>query len=105
MSQRTEKIERFKAVVSLSPDDELAQFTLGQALFEEGRFEEAKNHLGKACELKGDWMVPAILYSKCLLELGEKEKARPALERALQLAREQHHDSPAEELEFLISEL
>ena len=89
----------------MTPEDELAQFTLGQALFEEGSYGEAAQHLAKALELNPEWMMAAILLGKSYLELGRTAEAKAAFEKALHLARVQHHADPAEEIQNMLKEL
>jgi Flp pilus assembly protein TadD len=91
-------VERF-------PENELARFSLGKALFDQGRFSEAREQLAVALSKRSDWMVVQILIGKCDLELGDHQRARAAFERALQLAIEQRHEGPQAELENLLSGL
>jgi hypothetical protein len=50
-------------------------------------------------------MVVQILLGKCALALGQRDRARAAFERARQLAVEQDHDGPREEMERCLAEL
>jgi Tfp pilus assembly protein PilF len=50
-------------------------------------------------------MVVQILIGKCDLQAGDKAAARKAFERALQLAIEQNHEGPREEMEQMLGEL
>lgn len=87
------------------PENELARFSLGRALFDAGDWAGAREHLEVALRRKPDWMVVQILLGKCDLAQGARDSARAALERALQLAREQHHEGPEAELMELLSGL
>ncbi len=100
-----EAIQKFKAVVKASPEDELARFSLGNAYWGAGRYREAAEHLAKALSLKSDWMAAAILLGKCYIALGEKEEAKAAFQKALTLAICQCHEGPREELEALLKEI
>ena len=96
---------RQRDLVRQHPQNELARFSLGRALFDSGRFTEAREHLEAALRRKPDWMVVQILLGKCDLAEGSLDSARTAFERALQLARAQHHEGPEAELLDLLSGL
>ena len=95
---------QFAALVARQPDNELFRFSLAQALLAENRPAEAIEHLTACAAKKPDWMMPRILLGKTLLGLGRRDEARPWLDAALQLAVEQHHDDPAEEMRGLLAE-
>jgi uncharacterized protein HemY len=98
-------IARHEKTVAQFPQNELARFSLGKALFDAGEFARAKEHLAIALKKKPDWMVVQILIGKCDLALGDKASAKAAFERALQLAIEQHHEGPQTEMEQAVAEL
>ncbi len=87
------------------PHNPLFHFSLGQVLFQEGQWEEACEHLNYCVSSRKDWMMPRILLGKALLELERPQDARPILEEALQLAIEQNHEDPAEELRAILNGL
>lgn len=87
------------------PTNILFRFSLGQALFEEGNFPEAADHLSLCVEKRPDWMVAEILLGKALLAERKTEQARHHLNHALQLAREQNHEGPEEELTRLLADM
>jgi len=96
---------RQRDLVRRHPENELARFSLGRALFDAGHLPEAREHLEVALRRKPDWMVVQILLGKCDLAEGAVESARRSFERALLLAREQHHEGPEAELLDLLSGL
>ena len=87
------------------PDNELARFSLGKAYFDARRFPEAKEQFELALARKPDWMVVQILIGKCDLDLGHRDAAKAAFERARQLAIEQKHEGPLAEMEQLLEDL
>lgn len=101
MSQSMHLRARFER----DPANILFRFSLAQALFEEGNFQEAADHLSVCVERRPDWMVAEILLGKALLAQGDRERARLHLECALKLAREQHHESPEEEISRLLADI
>lgn len=100
-----ETIARYEKMVEQFPQNELARFSLGKALFDAGAFQRAREHLEAALAKKPDWMVVQILIGKCELSLGHKASAKAAFERALQLAIDQNHEGPQMEMEQALAEL
>jgi uncharacterized protein HemY len=96
---------RFQQLVAQQPDNELFRFSLGQALLEEGKFDEAVPHLEFCSAKKRDWMMARILLGKALLGLGQRAAAKQPLAEALQLAVEQHHEDPEAELRAMLADL
>ena len=96
------RVEQFQALVASQPANELFRFSLSQALITEGRDNEAIPHLVFCIQQKADWMLPRILLGKILIKTGRPADARPLLETALQLAIEQDHEDPAEELKAIL---
>ncbi|HYP17387.1 MAG TPA: molecular chaperone DnaJ [Opitutus sp.] len=97
--------EQFSVLVARQPENELFRFSLAQALVAEGRDAEAVPHYEFCVAKKTDWMMPRILLGKLHLARGNRAAARPLLEAALQLAIEQHHETPEAELRALLATL
>jgi predicted Zn-dependent protease len=97
--------EHFQALVARQPENELFRFSLAQALQSEGRDAEAVPHFEFCVQKKMDWMMPRILLGKILLTSGRAPDARSILESALQLAIEQHHETPEAELRALLASI
>ena len=99
------RIEQFQSLVAREPENELFRFSLAQALVAEKREAEALTHYEYCVARKPDWMMPRILLGKLLLSSGRPTEARPLLESALQLAIDQHHETPEAELHSLLEAL
>ena len=97
--------QRQRLLVQQHPNNELARFSLGKALYDAGQNEEAREQFRIALSKKPDWMAVQILIGKCDLALGDRDSARTALERARDLALSQHHEGPLAEVEQMLSEL
>jgi predicted Zn-dependent protease len=97
--------DRFQALATQQPDNELFRFSLGQALVDEGRAAEAIAHLQFCAARRADWMMARILLGKALLSTGRAAAARPVLQEALDLAVAQNHETPEAELRALLAEL
>ncbi len=105
MGRMGDAMDRKRELVRQHPANELARFSLGKALFDEGAFAGAREHLGVALERKPDWMVVQILLGKCALAMGDRDGARAAFERARRLAVAQHHEGPLAEMEQALVDL
>lgn len=103
MSQ--EKIDRFRKMVEANPDNELARYSLGAALFESGQHDEAEKHLAAALVLKPDWVMAYILRSRCLMQLQRLDEVRALLEAGRAHSIEQGHEGPVEEIDDLLEML
>ena len=99
------RAEHFAAAVARQPDNELFRFSLAEALFKEGRGNEALPHFEFCVAKKANWMMPRILLGKLLLQLGRHDAARPVLADALELSVSQHHEDPERELRALLADL
>ena len=95
----------FQPKVDSNPDNMLFRFSLGQALYDEGETQVCIPHLERGAQSRSDWMLPRILLGKALLANGESARAKNRLKEALQLAIDQHHDDPADELRSLLADL
>lgn len=100
-----DSIARHQKLLEQYPDNELARFSLGKALFDDGQIVPAKEQFERALAKKPEWMVVQILLGKCELALGNTPAAKAAFERSLALAKAQHHEGPQTEMEQLLAEL
>jgi len=98
-------IARYQKLLEQYPDNELARFSLGKALFDLGDLRAAKEQFEVALSRKPTWMVVQILLGKCELGLGNRPAAIAAFERARKLAIEQDHQGPLEEMNQQLEEL
>lgn len=99
------RVEQFQSLVSAHPENELFRFSLAQALVDTARETEAVPHLEFCVEKKTDWMMPRIMLGKIRLANGETARGRHLLEAALQLAIDQDHEDPAEELREILDDM
>lgn len=97
--------DRFAALIQSNPDNELFRFSYGEALFDEENYQDSLEQLQFCIEKKQDWMIPHILLGKACIALNRKEEAITYLEKALMLAKEQHHEDPETEVTGLLEDL
>jgi uncharacterized protein HemY len=76
----------FRKLVEKDPENPMILFSLGNELFKEEKYEEAKGHLQKAVENKPDYSVAFRALGRTHFELGENEEARNVFERGREVA-------------------
>ena len=96
---------RFRAMILEDAENELAWFSLGQALFEAGRFADALDAFAAASGLQADLMMAQLRRAECLVELGRHAEARGFAEKARALAIAQHHEGPREDADELLEQI
>jgi Flp pilus assembly protein TadD len=100
-----ELIAKYEVLLRQRPGDELLLFSLGKALYDAGRLDEAEARLAAALEAKPDWMVVTMLLAKIALQRGDTAAARAHYESALRLAVDQEHAGPEEEIRAALAKL
>jgi Flp pilus assembly protein TadD len=98
-------IAKYEALLKSRPDDELLRFSLGKALLDAGRVDEAEKELRTALAAKDDWMIVTMLLAKIAGQKGDNAAAKQMWERGLQLAIEQNHEGPEEECRAELAKL
>jgi Flp pilus assembly protein TadD len=98
-------ITKYEALLKSRPDDELLRFSLGKALLDAGRVDEAEKELRTALAAKDDWMIVTMLLAKIAGQKGDKAAAKSLWERGLQLAIDQQHEGPEEECRAELAKL
>ena len=105
MAVDDDRISTLRAMVAEDDTNELAVFSLGQALFEAGDFAAAEPWFARAAHLQDDLMMAWLRRAECLVRLGRADEARPCAERGLHLAVAQKHDGPLADAEELLEEI
>ncbi len=105
MTEAAERIRNFREKVEAEPGNVFYRFSFGQALFDAARYDEALEQLEHCALSRADWMIPRILMGKAFLANQQPEQARAWLEEAMQLAVEQNHDDPQEEIRELLQDI
>lgn len=105
MQGDSERLAGLRAMVADDPDNELGQFSLGQALFEAHEFAEAEQAFAAAARLQPDLMMAHMRLAECLVALQRHAEARQPAEIARQLAIAQHHVGPRGDAEDLLDEI
>jgi len=98
-------IAKYEALLKSRPDDELLHFSLGKALLDAGRIDEAEKELKTALAAKDDWMIVTMLLAKIAGQKNDKAAAKALWEKGLQLAIDQDHEGPEEECRAELAKL
>jgi len=98
-------IAKYEGLLKDRPEDELLHFSLGKALYDAGRVPEAEAHLRIALNAKPDWMVVTMLLAKIALQRDDETEARLLYQKGLELAIDQHHEGPEEEIRAALAKL
>lgn len=105
MPSPEELVKKYERMLADRPGNELLLFSLGKALIDAGRPQEAKPHLEEGLALKPDWMVVRMLLGRIEREGNNEPAAINHYQAALALAIEQHHEDPEAECRAILKEL
>jgi uncharacterized protein HemY len=98
-------ISKYEGLLKARPNDELIKFSLGKALLDAGRIDEAEAQLRAALELKSDWMIVTMLLAKIAGQKHDKVAAKALWAKGLELAITQDHEGPEEECRAELAKL
>jgi uncharacterized protein HemY len=90
-------IAKYEALLKTRPKDELILFSLGKALLDVGRVDEAEACLRIALDIKPDWMIVTMLLAKIAGQRKDVVSEKELWAKGLQLAIAQNHEGPEEE--------
>jgi len=99
-----ERISLFLKKLEGNSENLLIRFSLAQAYFEDGDYENSVNHLEICISQRSDWMIATLLLGKALIEIGQKEEACVQFKKTIELARKQGHEDPEQEAISLLAE-
>lgn len=87
----------YRQLIAQDAESTLPRFSLGRFCLEQRRFAEAAELLRFCVSRQADWASAWLLLGDAFAGLGEREAAREAFDRCIQLSNAQHHSSMAEE--------
>ena len=79
-------IENFEAMLAKGQDNALLRFSLGNALFQAKRYEEAANHLASAVEQDPKYSAAWKIYGRSLSECGKHAEALGIFDQGIEVA-------------------
>jgi len=105
MSSLDERIDSFRKMAADFPDDELAQYRLGQLLAEAGRHDDAAAAFRRTLELSPHFSKVYSLLAQSYKALGRNEEALATAQAGYKVAAERGDNMPRDEMGRLITEL
>ena len=82
----TSRTEMFRKLLEKDPENPMILFSLGNELFKEGQYAEARDHLRRAVENKPDYSVAYRTLGRAHYELHEDAEARRVFTEGRQVA-------------------
>jgi len=80
------RLEQFRQIVDLDPDDSFSRFGYASALFEAGRYAEAVHEFREAIRLNPDYSAAYRELGKTLERIGASAEARKAYREGIPVA-------------------
>ena len=96
---REKKVETFRKVLELDPEDEIAHFGLGKLYYEEKNLEESVSHLKAVIDRNPLYSAAYDILGKALIGIGRIGEARDSLEKGIRVARDQGDLTPMKSME------
>ena len=100
-----ERIAQFLKMATDDPDNDMAHFSLGNALNQAGRFEEAASSFGRCIELNPSMSKAYQLAGAALLACGDETAAADVLRRGYTVAAERGDVMPRKAMGDLLTKL
>jgi Fe-S cluster biosynthesis and repair protein YggX len=94
----SQRIEQFRKMALDDPDNELGHFSLGKALLEANRFEEAVQSLSRVIAIRSDFSKAYQLKAAALLRLGDRDGGVEALREGVLVAHKRGDLMPRDEM-------
>lgn len=94
-----ERIEMFKEVLELDPDDPLATYGMGMAYLQLAQYADAIPFLERATHVQKDYSAAFLNLGKCWEFMGERERAADAFRRGIEAAGRKGDLMPLREME------
>ena len=98
-----ERIARFKNMADADPSNELGHFSLGKALIEAGRFQEAAESLCRTTELNPTLSKAYQLLGEAYDQAAQRDKAIETLTQGIAIADKQGDRIPRDAMAALLS--
>ena len=95
----------FRKLLQRDPTNPMVQYSLGNELFKEGRYGEARDHLQRAVENKPDYSVAYRMLGRAHFELHEDTEARGVFLRGKEVASENGDLQTVKEIDVFMRRL
>ena len=105
MTSLQDRIAQFRKMATDDPTNDLAHFSLGKALLEDGQHAEAAKSFKETIRLNGDFSKAYQLLGQSLIHAGAKAEAIEALRQGFGVADQRGDRMPRDEMAKLLKEL
>ena len=100
-----EKIERFKKVIDLDPKDVLGYYSLGEAYFENQRYQEAIEIFSKGLEVDPGHSSSYLGLGQSYQAVGDKQKAEEVFRKGIKISEARGDVMPQKKMEARLRQL
>jgi uncharacterized protein HemY len=97
--------DMFRKLLERDPRNPMVLYSLGNELFKEGRYGEARDHLRRAIENKPDYSVAYRMLGRAHYELHENTEARHIFLKGKEVARENGDLQTVKEIDVFLRRL
>jgi len=97
--------DMFRKLLERDPRNPMVLYSLGNELFKEGRYEDARDHLRRAVGNKPDYSVAYRMLGRAHYELHENTEARNVFLKGKEVARENGDLQTVKEIDVFLRRL
>ena len=97
--------EMFRKLLERDPENPMVLYSLGNELFKEKKYPEARECLSRAVENKPDYSVAYRMLGRALYELGEDAEARRVFDEGRKVAERNGDLQTVKEIDVFIRRL
>ncbi len=101
----TSRAEMFRKLLERDPDNPMILYSLGNELFKEGRYPEARDYLRRAVENKPDYSVAYRTLGRAHVELREDAEARRVFAEGRRVAEKNGDLQTVKEIDVFVRRL
>src|SRR5919205_3961505 len=101
----TSRAEMFRRLLEKDPDNPMILYSLGNELFKEQKYTEAREYLSRAVQNKPDYSVAYRTLGRALYELSEDAEARRAFARGREVAQRNGDLQTVREIDVFVRRL
>ena len=97
--------EMFRRLLERAPENPMVLYSLGNELYKEERYSEAREYLSRAVENKQDYSVAYRALGRALYELGEDAEARRVFDQGRRVAESNGDLQTVKEIDVFVRRL
>ena len=101
----TSRSDMFRKLLDKDPSNPMVLYSLGNELFKEGHFAEARDHLQQAVENKPDYSVAYRMLGRAHYELHQNSEARDVFLKGKEVAQENGDLQTVKEIDVFLRRL